>query len=147
MLATVLPEATEKRPSLPSLPLIPLGFAWTDEEKQKLAALARMLNCTVPTAASLLVFFLRHIQDNARGLAVAQLPEVLAGFPVKWGYKKKRNDFLKLLMELDFIYVKVNYWAKIRAKKYALGKSGQDLLARMQVPVVSPSPQLGDGMM
>jgi hypothetical protein len=124
--------------------LIPEGFTCTEVELKKLAALARQLNCDVGTASNLLVFLLRYIQDHSRGLAVAQVPEVLAEFPVKWGYKKKRNDFLKLLVDLDFIYVKVNYWAKIRAKKYALGRSGQELVDRLVscqaqvIPSISP---------
>ena len=134
MMGAVLVEFAETSGNSAALPgpaCIPEEFSWTDDEKRKLVALARMLNCKVATAQELLIYFLRHIQDHPIGLPVAQLPELLAPFPVKWGFKKKRNDFLRLLCDLDFIYVKVNYWAKIRAKKYAPGKSGQELLDRL----------------
>ena len=128
MLTLAMPEPVE---SLHRTVALPEEFTWTDAEYEKLTLLARMLHCNRVTAGRVLVFFLDHIQHNARGLAVAQLPELLAGFPVKWGYKKKRNDFLKLLCDLEFIYVRVNYWAKVRAKTYALGKAGQDLMDRL----------------
>lgn len=142
MLALPVAESATVRSS-PSHPvLIPEGFLLTEVEARKIGRLARMLNSNARTTSNLLVFLLRYIQENPRGLAVAQLPEVLAPFPVKWGYKKKRNDFLKLLIDLDFIYVKMNYWAKIRAKRYALAKSGQELadrLASFSTPALSPS--------
>jgi len=111
--------------------VVPADFCWTPTEEQKLAVLARHLHCTPATARQLLVYFLRYIQEHRRGLAVAQLPEVLAEFPVKWGYKKKRNDFLKLLHEMDFIFVKINFRPKIRAKTYALARSGLELMERL----------------
>ncbi|MBY0523975.1 MAG: hypothetical protein K2R98_11285 [Gemmataceae bacterium] len=110
---------------------IPEDFVWTDVENQKFTAVARMVNCSVPTARELVVYLLRYVQENTGSLAVAHLPDVLSPFPVKWGYKKKRNDFLRLMHDLDFIYTRVNYWAKIRAKKYAPSKSGQELLDRL----------------
>lgn len=147
MVPAPVAEGTGMLPSRPNPVLVPEGFSFTEAEVQKLATLARMLHCTVPTASNLLVHLLRYIQENPRGLRVVQVPEVLAQFSVKWGYKKKRNDFLKLLIDLDFIYVAVNYWAKIRAKKYALGKSGKELMDRLanfqQTVIAAPVPLKG----
>jgi hypothetical protein len=111
---------------------LPDDFPWTEEENQKLSALARLMNCSTPTARQLLVFFLRHIHTSGGILPVAQLPTILAPFPVKWGYKKKRNNFLQLLQSQGFIFVKVNYWAKVRAKRYAVGPAGAALLLRLE---------------
>jgi hypothetical protein len=113
--------------------IIPDGFSWTEEETVKLGKLARQLNCTSATAGAVLAYFLRYIVENRRGLPVAMIPEVLVGFPIRWGYKKKRNDFLKLLHDLEFIRVEVNYWAKVRAKRYGPGLAGHKLLERLQL--------------
>jgi hypothetical protein len=142
MLAIPLAEAPVERPPRSHPVLIPEGFLLTEAESRKINRLARMLNCTAKTAANVLVYLMRYIQDHPRGLAVAAVPEVLVEFPVKWGYKKKRNDFLKLLIDLEFIYVKANYWAKIRAKRYALAPSGQELIDRLggsQAPPEMPT--------
>ena len=112
-------------------PPSPPEFTWTAAEECKIATLARFLHCGVPTVRQLLVFFLRYVHENQRGLAVAQLPEVLADFPIKWGYKKKRNDFFKLLLQMDFIYVKINFRPRVRAKTYALAGSGLELIERL----------------
>jgi hypothetical protein len=131
-------------PLLPSTswtPASPAPFTWTEGEEQKLDTLARFLHCDASIVRPLLTFFLRYIHEKQRGLAVANLPEVLADFPVKWGYKKKRNDFLKLLIEMEFIYVKINFRPRIRAKTYALARCGLDLverLARQEAPARTP---------
>jgi len=111
--------------------LIPEGFPFTEAEVQKCERLASMLKSDMNTTSNLLVFLLHYVQKDPRGFQVVKVPEVLAPFPVKWGYKKKRNDFLKLLIDLDFIYVKMNYWARIRPKRYALSNSGQELVERL----------------
>jgi hypothetical protein len=110
---------------------VPPGFRWTEAEEQKLRVLAHLLNSDLAVAQQLLVFFLDYLRVLQRGLAVASVPTVLARFPVKWGYKKKRNDFLKLLHELDFIYVKINFRPKVRARTFALARSGMELIERL----------------
>jgi hypothetical protein len=131
MLAIPLTEAPIVRPLRPYPVLIPEGFTLSEAEARKISRLSRMVSSNPKITANLLVYLLRYLQENPRGLAVAQVPEVLAQFPVKWGYKKKRNDFLKLLIDLEFIYVKINYWAKIRARQYALAQTGRELIERL----------------
>lgn len=111
--------------------LTPTDFAWTRSERKKLELMAEQLNCTEEVARRMLVFFLLFISSYRKELAVADLPQILSSFPIKWGYKKKRHDFLKLLQDMDFLFVQTNYWAKVRAKKYGIAKSGQDLLERL----------------
>lgn len=144
-LCVSLPREAEVILPLPRTVSLPQDFAWTESEVEKLRVLARKLNCSPEVARELLVYFLQHVRENRRGLAVAKLPEVLAPFPVKWGYKKKRNDFLKLLHDMEFIYVEVNYWAKVRAKQYGLAAAGRNLLERLDqhAPPTSNRIELG----
>lgn len=109
----------------------PPAFYWTKGERQKLVWLKQLLSCREEVAQQVLVFFLRYLQDKPRQIAVAQLPELLAPFPVKWGYKRKRNDFLKLLRDTLFIYVKTTFRPGVRSKTYALGPAGLELLRRL----------------
>lgn len=111
--------------------LLPANFAWTEDENAKIAALAEELNCPLQDTRRLLVFFLVYVSAYQKEFSVAELPQILAAFPVKWGYKKKRHDFLRRLQEMDFIYVQTDYWAKIRAKRYGVGKAGSALLTRV----------------
>lgn len=137
----VVPDRAETARHLTSavVALLPPNFTWTDEETAKVAALAEELNCPVPVARGLLVFFLVYVSAYQKEFSVAELPQILASFPVKWGYKKKRHDFLRRLQELEFIYVQTDYWAKIRAKRYGIGKSGNALLARVLAAIFSPN--------
>lgn len=106
-------------------------FNWTDAEQTKFVQLSKQLNCPLPTLRLAIVYFLIHVSENRREIAVASIPEILAGFPIKWGYKKKRHDFLKTLQDMEFLYVQVNYWAKIRAKKYGVAKAGLNIMSRI----------------
>jgi hypothetical protein len=120
----------------PLTKLISADFVWTEEEKAKIARLARFLNVRSDVARQALVYFLFYVNNSQKSLPVAALPEVFAAFPIRWGYKKKRHDFLHLLQEMDFIYVRINYWAKVRAKKYGVGKAGLELLGRVVNDIV-----------
>lgn len=143
----VVPERAKPTHHLTSavISLLPETFSWTDEETAKLAALAEELNCAPIVACRLLVFFLVYVSVYQREISVAELPQILASFPVKWGYKKKRHDFLRRLQDMDFIYVHADYWAKMRAKKYGIGKAGSELLTRVWAAICPPArrPQVG----
>src|SRR5438270_11701864 len=127
----VVPDRADTARHLTSavVALLPPTFEWSDEETAKIAALADELNCPIPVARGLLVFFLVYVSAYQKEFSVAELPQILASFPVKWGYKKKRHDFLHRLQEMGFIYVQTDYWAKIRAKRYGVGKAGNALLS------------------
>lgn len=121
------------------LTLLPADFPLTDEETRKIELLAHHLNCTPEVAKRVLIFFVIFVSAYRREIAVASLPDILAQFPIKWGYKKKRHDVLHSLLEMDFIFVQTDYWAKVRAKKYALAASGQQLLERVLRSIFSNS--------
>lgn len=115
--------------------LLPADFALTDDESVKVVILADRLHCPMETAKRALIFFLLFVGAYRHEIAVAQLPDILAQFRIKWGYRKKRHDILHLMQELDFILVMRDYWAKVRAKKYALATGGQQLLNRVLASV------------
>ncbi len=120
--------------------LLPETFVWTEEESSKIAILADELNCPVWVARRVLVFLLVYVSAYQKEFSVAELPQILQSFPVKWGYKKKRHDFLHRLRELEFIFVQTDYWAKIRAKKYGIGSAGSRLLTRVLGAIFPPAP-------
>jgi hypothetical protein len=132
-LKLAVPDRAEKARALTSsmVALLPANFIWTEEETRKLEALGEELNCPPQVARQLLIFFLVYISTYQKEFGVAELPQILQAFPVRWGYKKKRHDFLHRLQEMGFIYVHTDYWAKVRAKRYGIGKSGTPLLTRV----------------
>lgn len=111
--------------------VLPSDFEWTKAESDKIAILADRLNTTFEIAGRSLVYILLYVSAYRQEIAVIDVPKILAQFPIKWGYKKKRHDYLHLLQDLDFIFVKTDYWAKIRAKKYGVAPSGHALLFRV----------------
>lgn len=127
--ATIEPSTVV--PVSPEPTVIPAQFRWTELEERKIDQLGQLLHCSEDVVRQLLVFFLRYLAEKPRGVAVEKLPELFASFPVKWGYKRKRNDFLKLLAAMDFIYVKFTFRPGVRAKTYAPAKAGLDLLGRL----------------
>lgn len=119
--------------------LLPERFVWSEEETAKINSLAEELNCSPAVAGRLVVFLLVYVSAYQKEFSVAELPAILKSFPVKWGYKKKRHDFLHRLREMGFIYVQTDYWAKIRAKKYGIGKAGSRLLTRVLGAIFPPA--------
>jgi hypothetical protein len=114
---------------------------FTNRERKQIARLADELHCTADTAGHVLVYSLLYVSAYQREIAVAQIPKILTQFPIKWGYKKKRHDFLALLQEMGFVFVQTDYWAKVRAKKYALARHGRELLSRVLAHVFRVSPR------
>src|SRR5437879_4941279 len=62
--------------------LLPENFVWTSDETAKINALADELNCPVPVARRLLLFFLIYVSAYQKEFSVAELPNILKSFPV-----------------------------------------------------------------
>src|SRR5262249_50920654 len=114
---------------------------FTNREKKQIVRLADELHCTAETAGNVLIYSLLYVSAYQKEIAVAEIPRILTQFPVKWGYKKKRHDFLALLQEMGFVLVQTDYWAKVRAKKYGVARNGRELLSRVLAHVFRVSPR------
>src|SRR6267378_1577023 len=78
----VVPDRADTARHLTSavVALLPAKFAWTDDENAKIASMAEELNCPVPVARRLLVFFLVYVSAYQKEFSVAELPQILASF-------------------------------------------------------------------
>ena len=136
----VVPERAKPTHHLTSavISLLPETFTWTEAETAKLAALAEELNCAPAVARRLLVFVLVYVSVYQRKSPSLNSRRFSPHFRSS-GATEEAARFPARLQEMDFIYVQADYWAKMRAKRYGVGKAGSELLTRVWAAICLPA--------
>ncbi len=84
-------------------------------------------------AADAVAYFLRYVKCCQREIPTyGAVPQILGEFPINWGKKEKQSKFFNALKELDWIYVRTEFYhpnahgagvveIKPRARSYGVG--------------------------
>jgi hypothetical protein len=129
---------------------LPLGkeFFWSGQEMQKLAELQGILKTDLETTAQAVKYFLRLVKAHPGEIAVALVARVLERFNIACGHHGKVNDFLRMLRDWNWIYVRAAHkWyerdengaqRKGRATSYGIDAG---LIHKFGRPVVQKGPE------
>lgn len=68
-------------------------------------------------------FFLRYVRCCPREIPRAALPKILSGYKLKLGNNDKQAGFLKVLLALDWIYIRADYHCPAQYGKTGRGRA------------------------
>lgn len=88
-------------------------FTWTEAEINQLGQMRELLKTDLETACNLVKYILRLLKAHPGEFSVSMAKKILMSFGIKCGHHGKVNDFLDLLRQWDWIYVRAEaQWHK-----------------------------------